>query len=61
MKEIIKDNVFLNKYRIPSARAEWHDYNGGVYFITICTQNRVCYFGEIKNGEMRLSDIGEYA
>ena len=26
---------FKNKYRIKSARAEWHDYNDGVYFITI--------------------------
>ena len=57
----MSDDIFLNKYRIPSARAEWHDYDGGAYFITICTQNRVHHFGEIKNGEMHLSDIGEYA
>ena len=57
----MSDDIFLNKYRIPSARAQWHDYDGGAYFITICTQNRVHHFGEIKNGEMHLSDIGEYA
>lgn len=38
---------FQNTYRIPSARADWHGYGGGVYFVTICTQNREHYFGEI--------------
>lgn len=52
---------FQNKYRIPSARANWHGYDGGVYFVTICTQNRVHYFGKIENGEMHLSPIGQYA
>ena len=52
--------LFHNKFRIPSARADWHDYNGGAYFVTICTQNREHFFGEIENGEMRLSEIGEF-
>lgn len=52
---------YHNKYRVPSARAEWHDYNGGAYFITICTKNREHFFGEIEKGEMVLSRIGEYA
>ena len=52
---------FHNKYRIESARAEWHDYNGGTYFITICTKNRKHFFGEIVDGEMALSEIGNYA
>jgi putative transposase len=39
---------FRNKYRIPSARASWWDYSqNGAYFITICTQHRIHYFGEI--------------
>ena len=53
--------TFHDKFRVSSARADWHDYNGGAYFVTICTQNREHFFGEIKNGEMRLSEIGEYA
>ena len=52
---------FKNKYRIPSARAVWHDYNGGAYFITICTKNREHYFGEIENGIIHLSEIGKFA
>ena len=49
---------FQNKYRIPSARPVRHDYNGGDYFITICTSGREHYFGEIVNGEMILNDLG---
>ena len=53
---------FQNKYCIPSARANWHDYKGGVYFVTICTKNREHYFGEICPGpQMQLSPIGQYA
>ncbi|MCQ2607802.1 MAG: hypothetical protein MJ197_03845 [Bacteroidales bacterium] len=52
---------FQNKYRVPSARAAWHEYNGGVYFITICTKNREHYFGKIDNEGMKLSEIGQYA
>ncbi len=40
---------FQNKYCIPSARANWHNYNGGVYFVTICTKNREHYLGEITH------------
>ena len=43
---------FLNKYRIPSARAQWWDYGwNGAYFITICTQNRELFFGEIVRAD----------
>ena len=57
----MSDDRFQNKYRIESARADWHDYDGGSYFITICTKDREHYFGEIVDGEMVLSDIGKYA
>jgi REP element-mobilizing transposase RayT len=30
-------------------------------FVTICTQNRECLFGEITNGEMQLNPMGEIA
>ena len=51
---------FQNKYRIGTKRASWHDYNDGEYFITICTKDRVHYFGEIVDGEMQLSAVGKY-
>ena len=43
----MKDNKYLSKYRIDSSRAQWHDYNAGYYFVTICTSQRIHYFGEI--------------
>ena len=67
------DERFMNKYRIASARAQWHGYDGGNYFVTICTKERVHYFGEIYSGKtrdgandmktepkMRLTEIGEF-
>ena len=52
---------FQNKYCIPSARANWHDYKGGVYFVTKRKKNREHYFGEICPGpQMHLSPIGQY-
>ena len=56
----MSDDRWQNKYRIESARAIWHDYDGGIYFITICTKHREHFFGEIVDGEMVLSDIGNY-
>lgn len=57
----MSDDRWQNKYRIESARAIWHDYDGGIYFITICTKYREHFFGEIRDGEMVLSEIGGYA
>jgi REP element-mobilizing transposase RayT len=55
-------NKFQNKYRISSARLQTWDYaNNGAYFITICTQNRHHFFGQIQNQEMQLSEIGKFA
>ena len=50
---------YQNKYRIPSARANWWNYGwAGAYFITICTKNRNHYFGKIEHGKMNLSNCG---
>lgn len=39
---------FKNKYQIASARLSDWDYGShGLYFVTICTLNRMCYFGDI--------------
>ena len=43
------ENKFQNRYRITTARATWHDYNGGNYFVTICTKGREHHFGEIMS------------
>ncbi len=61
--------LFQNKYRIPPARLQtWNNANPGMYFITICTNDRVCYFGDIVPATnpneqqcMQLSEIGKTA
>ncbi|MCL6258049.1 transposase [Aquiflexum sp. TKW24L] len=55
---------YKNKYRIPSARLQHWDYGAnGAYFITICTQDRQCFFGDIAGNpqSMKLNTIGQLA
>jgi len=53
---------FKDKYRIHSNRMPGWDYaRGGKYYVTICTRNRVCCFGDVVNGEMKLNKMGEIA
>ncbi|MCM1332935.1 MAG: hypothetical protein NC248_10040 [Bacteroides sp.] len=42
-------------------RAIWHDYNSGVYFVTMCSINKTRIFGTIHNNTMHLSPLGEIA
>ncbi len=55
----------VNKPHLPqraSIRLPGYDYTQpGAYFITLCTQWREALFGEIVNGEMRLSAAGRVA
>ncbi|MBC7426817.1 MAG: transposase [Bacteroidia bacterium] len=54
--------LFKNKYRTESLRLQNWDYSSeGSCFITICTQNRVQYFGEIEEGELVISEMGQIA
>jgi putative transposase len=42
-----------------SIRLKGYDYSqAGLYFITICTQDKLHLFGEITNDEMILNDAG---
>lgn len=69
---------FRNKYRIESTRLQNWDYgNNAAYFVTICTKNRIHYFGDIVetqniasldvetqnivSQQMQLSEIGKIA
>lgn len=56
----MKEEKFKNKYRIKSTRHPEWDYNDdGMYYVIICTDNKICYFGNIINEEMKLNNIGE--
>lgn len=58
----MNNNKYRNKYRISSTRAKWWDYgHNAAYFITICTQDKNHYFGQINKGIIGLSDIGNLA
>lgn len=51
---------FRDKYRISSNRLRgWNYASSGHYYITIVTAGRNRLFGEIKNGEMILNDLGQ--
>ncbi len=51
---------FQNKYRIGTTRLKYYDYSqNGMYFVTICTKNRIHYLGEIENNIINLSEIGK--
>ncbi len=43
-----------------SIRLKGYDYSQeGLYFITLCCQDRACLFGEIIDGKMKLNDTGK--
>ena len=45
-----------------STRLAGYDYRRpGLYFVTVCTQDRACVFGEVVEGVMRRSALGEVA
>lgn len=47
-------------YSRKSPRADFHNYSCGNYFVTICTCDKKHYFGEIINGEMHFTTLGEF-
>ncbi len=48
------------KHHRHSIRLKGYDYSlAGAYFITICTRNRECLFGQIVNGAMQLNAAGQ--
>ncbi len=54
-----RGDLFQNTYRIHSTRYPNYDYSeDAAYFITICTRDRVPWFGKICNRIMGLSEIG---
>ena len=54
--------LFQNRYRAESHRLPGYDYgSNGMYFVTICTKNREHYFGEILDGQLITTAIGQIA
>ena len=56
----MENQLFRNKYRIESIRlSDWDYSSNAAYYITICTKNRECLFGEICNGQNNLNRYGK--
>lgn len=52
-------NQYHSQHHRRSIRLKGYDYSQtGFYFITLCSRDRQCWFGEIKNGKMYLNSIG---
>jgi REP element-mobilizing transposase RayT len=49
-----------SKHHRRSIRLKGYDYaRAGAYFITICTRDRACIFGDVAAGKMRLNELGK--
>src|SRR4030042_2350936 len=43
-----------------SMRLHYYDYSSnGYYFVTICTKNKINYFGNIENERIKLNNYGK--
>ena len=40
-------------------RADWHDYDDGIYFITVCCHEKKPLFGMVAEEKMRMNTLGE--
>jgi REP element-mobilizing transposase RayT len=53
---------FKNRYRTTTTRLPQYDYGkAGFYFVTICTHDRLSFFGDVVNENPDLSAIGHIA
>ncbi|MBI3591187.1 MAG: transposase [Candidatus Melainabacteria bacterium] len=58
----MKSRYNSNIHHRRSIRLKEYDYSqDGYYFVTICTKNRECFFGDVIDGKMELSPMGGIA
>ena len=58
MDDKVRDDWNLSSRK--SARAEFSDYSDGDFFVTVCTEEKVCLFGKISDSEIHFTPIGSY-
>ena len=62
MERIPHPTTNPNELNRKKMRWDGYDYTrSGIYYVTFCTYNRVCYLGEIVDGEMKYSNAGSLA
>jgi len=55
-------DLYKNKFRLDTTRLSTWDYgSNGKYFVTICTDHKVPYFGPVDKPGAIFSKIGDYA
>lgn len=55
-------NYNPKKHHRKSIRLSGYDYSqAGLYFVTICCQDKICRFGHVENGTMVLNEYGQIA
>lgn len=53
---------YKDTYRVETTRLPAYDYGSpGWYHVVICTKGRVCCFGEVIDGTLHLSPLGQLA
>ena len=53
-------SLFKNKFRVESTRLKDWDYSRfWWHYITICTKNKKCWFGNVQNKMMILNEAGK--
>lgn len=54
--------ICMNYKQVKQFRLPYFNYaSTGYYFVTICTKNRMHYFGQVEKGKMQLSSLGTIA
>jgi putative transposase len=57
---MVNRNPGINFPQRPNLRLRGYDYSWqGAYFVTICSKDRLCIFGQIANSTMKLNSLGE--
>jgi len=55
----IAKNPIERKRKRRSIRLQGYDYSqAGAYYITMCTRNRECLFGNVIDGQIQLNEVG---
>jgi len=51
--------LYKKTFRVESTRLPDHKYQEGLYFVTICTNKKMQWFGEMKGGRVNLTKFGD--
>lgn len=61
LKIVVPIKLQLNERKKTYTKARIRFSTDNLYFVTICVQDRICCFGEIRDGKMFLNDLGKIA